>query len=159
MCRDADKLQALLVILENVTFACPENEEHLVSQPEAESSQALESWSQDQIADVSGPEACSADERTGGRDSFCAWLTSQLPAISLAASQNQLPRQCLHSALAVLMNVTHNSAAGRLTVASGGGMGTVARLMAAAATAHMAGPYDIMRDSVLFSAGSVSVAP
>ncbi len=51
---------------------------------------------------------------------FCAWLVEQLPGMYQAVRAGRVPRECLHSALAVLMNVAHNSAAGREVVEAAG---------------------------------------
>jgi hypothetical protein len=47
-----------------------------------------------------------------------------------AVRAGRVPRECLHSALAVLMNVAHNSAAGREVVEAAGAVDAAARLLA-----------------------------
>ncbi len=61
---------------------------------------------------------------------FCAWLVEQLPGMYQAVRAGRVPRECLHSALAVLMNVAHNSAAGREVVEAAGAVDAAARLLA-----------------------------
>ena len=126
------ELQALLLILENATFACPENEAHLISPP------ALAAPAAD--GDTS-PHEESGDDNVAtewvpdpeSRQPFCAWLVQWLPDMYQAVVDGQMPRECLHSALAVLMNVAHNSTTGREVVESAGVVAAAALLMPAVA--------------------------
>lgn len=132
MCRLQARLQPLLVILENTTFACPENEQHLVRMPVPGAAQGPAQGS----TQGSARRAQGTPPPGGG---FCGWLTARLPEMGRAARGGRMPRQCMHTALSLLMNVTHSNTAGREAVAAAGGVAIAGRMMAAAASAQLPG--------------------
>ena len=126
-CRRSAELQATLLILENATFACPENEAHLIS-PTAAAAPATNGCASLAAED----KVSAAAQQSAGQPAqpFCAWLVEQLPGMYQAVRGGRVPRECLHSALAVLMNVAHNSAAGREVIEAAGAVDAAARLLA-----------------------------
>ena len=101
--RRSVELQALLLILENATFACPENEAHLISSP-APAAPAADGDTSPR--DNSGDAGAAAEwvPDTESRQPFCAWLVQRLPDMYGAVLEGRMPRECLHSALAVLLS-------------------------------------------------------
>ena len=128
-CRRGVELHLLLLILENATFACPENEAHLIT-PTMPASTAENGSATSHGAD--GGQLSNAGRRSTPqlRQPFSAWLVDRLPGLYRAVRGGRVPRECLHSALAVLMNVAHNSAAGREVVGSAGAVDVAAKLLA-----------------------------
>ena len=129
--RRSVELQALLLILENATFACPENEAHLVSPPAPAASAATWDTAPQGINDDTTVTAAERDLSPDAEQPLCAWLVERLPDMYQAVLDGRMPRECLHSALAVLMNVAHNSAAGREVVEGAGVVAAAALLMPA----------------------------
>ena len=115
-CRAPSAFNQCLTVLEHASFACPANEQHLVelSMQASNSCQAV-------------PQANSPGRQSTAVEPFPSWLVQQIRRLSSVLVPSQDSRQqpdwiCIQSALSVLINMTHNNAAGCQAVVAAGGM-------------------------------------
>lgn len=119
-CRPPSTLNQCLTVLEHASFACPANEQHLVSlHMEANCSQSASSPS----TSLNTKDDQQAESASG--QPFPDWLVQQiqqLQSVSGLESAHQPDWSCIQSALSVLINMSHNNAVGCKAVVAAGGL-------------------------------------
>ncbi|KAK9817241.1 hypothetical protein WJX72_011651 [[Myrmecia] bisecta] len=130
--RDMWCLHKCLMVLDNATFACPDNERYLVSLQVSVPPQHCPAEHAERAATgcTAGPSASADPQPAQLTCGLPAWLIQQVGWLGgLQRSGRLLVKDCLQAALAVLMNITHHNDAGCRAAIGAQGLQVTAQLI------------------------------